>query len=158
MTKKKTVKVYSADNIASCFIYLASQVLVGDEKGEKEGITNLKLQKILYFAQAYFLSKLSRPLFKDRIEAWTYGPVIPSVYKKYKKYEGNPIFSDEDMSSVNEEDKEVLKNIWNTFGNYSAGRLVEITHAHAPWKEAFSSAKKTITNKLLAEYYSSLLN
>ena len=81
MTTKHT---YTANNVAKYLIYLASQEFVGDNK-EREGITNLKLQKVLYFVQAYYLAKLNRPLFPDNIEAWEYGPVIPSVYRKYKE-------------------------------------------------------------------------
>jgi uncharacterized phage-associated protein len=60
---------YSAENVAKYLVYLASQGFVGDNK-EREGITNLKLQKMLYFVQAYYLAKLGKPLFMEPIEAW----------------------------------------------------------------------------------------
>ncbi len=150
-------QAYSAENVAKYFIYLASRPVVGDAK-EREGLTNLKLQKILYFAQAYFLAKLGRPLFADHIEAWGYGPVIPTIYHHYKIKGSTPIFADNDESSVSSEDKEVLQKIWDTFGGYSANRLVDITHAHAPWKEAYDTKSKVITNKALTEYYTPLLS
>jgi uncharacterized phage-associated protein len=156
MTKRERA-VYTADNVAKYLVYLASQDLVGDNK-EREGITNLKLQKVLYFAQAYFLAKLGRPLFSDNIEAWEYGPVVPSVYRKYKGNESNPIIFKEDSSSVTTEDKEVLQKIWNTFGGFSASRLVDITHAHTPWRDAYQTPRKVISNKALKEYYTPLLN
>lgn len=146
MTKKAT---YTADNVAKHLIYLASQELVGDNQ-EREGITNLKLQKVLYFAQAYYLAKLGKPLFSDNIEAWEYGPVVPSIYRKYKTNGNNPIIS--------EEDKKVVQKIWGTFGGYSASRLVDITHAHTPWKEASKTSSQIIPNKALKEYYTPLLN
>lgn len=148
---------YTADNVAKYLVYLASQDLVGDNK-EREGITNLKLQKILYFAQAYFLAKLGRPLFSDHIEAWEYGPVVPSVYRKYRGNGSNPIISEEDKSSLDEEDKEVLQKIWSTFGGYSASRLVDISHAHTPWRNAHETPAKIISNKSLKDYYTPLLN
>lgn len=154
MTKKVT---YTADNVAKYLVYLASQDLVGDNK-EREGITNLKLQKVLYFAQAYFLAKLGHPLFSDRMEAWEYGPVVPSVYRKYRSNGSNPIISEEDRSSLDEVDKEILRQIWSTFGGYSASRLVDIAHAHAPWKNAYQTTSKVISNKSLREYYVPLLN
>ncbi len=150
-------KKYKANNIAKYFIYLSSQDFVGDNK-EREGITNLKLQKILYFAQAYYLAKMNKPLFNDKIEAWEYGPVIPVVYHKYKSYKSSPIFSEKDESSISKEDKIIIKKIWDTFGGYSASRLVDIVHAHTPWKDANILANKTIYQKVIKEYYTLLLN
>jgi uncharacterized phage-associated protein len=157
MTTKSITSPYTADNVAKYFIYLASQGFVGDNK-EREGITNLKLQKILYFAQAYFLAKLGKPLFSDPIEAWEYGPVVSSVYHSYKIKGSNPIISEIDQSSISVEDKEIIKKIWDTFGGYSASKLVDIAHAHNPWKEANASSDKVISLKAIADYYSPLLN
>lgn len=148
---------YSAHDVARYFIYLASLAVVGD-KGEREGITNLKLQKILYFAQAYYLAKLGHPLFKDPIEAWRYGPVVPNVYRAYRKHKNDAIFSEEDVVTLSEDDKSELKKIWDSFGAYSASRLVDIAHAHEPWKTAYQSKSKLISNDVLAEYYRPLLN
>ncbi|MBI1960949.1 MAG: SocA family protein [Candidatus Liptonbacteria bacterium] len=149
--------VYTADNVAKYLVYLASKDLVGDNR-EREGITNLKLQKVLYFAQAYYLAKLDRPLFSENIRAWEYGPVVPSVYQRYKGNGSNPIISEEDRSSLKEEDKEIVQKIWHTFGGYSAGRLVDITHAHTPWKDAYQTQSKIISHSALKEYYAPLLN
>lgn len=148
---------YTADNVAKYLIYLASQKLVGDNQ-EREGITNLKLQKVLYFVQAYYLSKLGRPLFSDKIEAWEYGPVVPGVYRKYKTNKSNPIIDQEDRSSLSDEDKKVVEKVWDSFGGYSASRLVDIAHAHTPWREANKSTSKIISHKALKEYYAPLLN
>lgn len=148
---------YTAENVAKYFVYLASQAFVGDNK-EREGITNLKLQKVLYFAQAYYLSKVGKPLFYDDIEAWEYGPVVPDVYHKFKSKGSNPIICEEDKSILADEDKETLKKIWGTFGGYSASKLVDIAHAHTPWKEANGSSSKVISHKAIREYYTPLLN
>ena len=157
MGTKTTRKIYTADEVANYFIYLASQQVVGDSN-EKEGITNLKLQKILYFAQAYFLAKLGRPLFKDQIEAWAYGPVVPLIYHKYKHKGSDPIIDGEDSVKISDEDKKALAMIWESFGGYSAGRLVDITHAHDPWKLSFKARSKIISNQSLKDYYKPLLN
>lgn len=149
--------LYKAEDVARYFIYLGSQQVVGDNK-EREGVTNLKLQKILYLAQAYFIAKIGKPLFADSIEAWEFGPVVPNVYHKFKNHGSNPIILEEDKSKVATEDKEVLNKIWEAFGGYSAGRLVDITHAHTPWKEAYNSLNKEISNKAIGEYYTPLLN
>lgn len=156
MTTKSNKKIYSANEVADYFIYLASQKVVGDSD-EREGITNLKLQKILYFAQAYFLAVLGRSLFKDKIEAWMYGPVVPVVYAKYKHNGSRPITDGGDNNKISEKDKRELNVIWNIFGEYSAGKLVDITHAHAPWREASKSKSRVISKKTLTEYYKPLL-
>jgi uncharacterized phage-associated protein len=148
---------YKAENVAKYLIYLASQAFVGDNK-EREGITNLKLQKVLYFAQAYYLAKLGKPLFGEKLEAWEYGPVVPEVYRKFKRCGSNPIILEEDKSTLIEKDKEVLKRVWDTFGSYSASKLVDIVHAHTPWKDAYISTNKVISHKAIADYYSPLLN
>lgn len=157
MTTRTIKSPYTAENVAKYLIYLASQAFVGDNK-EREGITNLKLQKMLYFAQAYYLSKIGKPLFSDQIEAWKYGPVIPDVYNKFKSKGSNPIIYEQDNSSLSEEDKETIKNVWNTFGGYSASRLVDIAHAHTPWKDAYQTSGKIISHKALKDYYAPLLN
>lgn len=146
---------YKAENVANYLIFLASQE---NQEKEREGVTNLKLQKVLYFAQAYYLAKLGRPIFSEKLEAWEYGPVVPEVYRKLKRNGSKPIILEEDKSTLAEEDKEILKKVWDTFGGYSASRLVDIVHAHTPWKEANASTNKIISHKAIKDYYSSLLN
>lgn len=152
----QTVKTpYKAENVARYLIFLASQE---HQEKEREGITNLKLQKMLYFAQAYYLAKIGKPLFAEKLEAWSYGAVVPDVYRKFKSHKNRPIVFEEDKSTLKEEDKEVLKKVWDAFGGYSASRLVGIVHAHKPWKEANNSDDKVISNKAIKDYYSPLLN
>ena len=67
----------SAIDIAAYFVELASNINEND-------LTNLKLQKLLYFAQGKYLSKYNAPLFKEEIEAWFLGPVVREVYEEYK--------------------------------------------------------------------------
>lgn len=147
---------YKAADVARYIIYLASQEM-GDKHKEREGISNLKLQKMLYFAQAYFLAKLNRALFSDAIEAWELGPVVRSVYEQYKKHKSNAIIEKEDTSSLSDKDKEIIKSpVWSTFGEYSARRLVDIAHAHPPWQEASKTWNKIISRQAIKDYYTSL--
>ncbi len=155
MATQTTKSYYKAEDVANYLIFLASQE---NQEKEREGITNLKLQKILYFAQAYYLAKLGKPLFAEKLEAWNYGPVVPGVYRKFKRHGSNPIIAEKDKSTLAEKDKEILKKVWDAFGGYSASRLVEIVHAHIPWKESSASADKVISHKAIKDYYSPLLN
>ena len=69
--------MYKANDIAKYFIVLA-------EKEYEDPLTNMKIQKMLYYAQGFHLALFNIPLFEDKIEAWRLGPVIPDVYQKYK--------------------------------------------------------------------------
>ncbi|MCI8371440.1 MAG: DUF4065 domain-containing protein [Lachnospiraceae bacterium] len=126
-----------------------------NEKGY--GISNLKLQKILYFIQAYFLinSNGKKPCFSESIEAWDFGPVVPVAYREYKQYgssnipqilsyidykEGNiwdaqrVAYDDGMILSV---DKAMIKDVVDKFADYSATDLVTLTHNQRPWKSAY---------------------
>ena len=158
MTTKKAQ--YNALDVAKYIIYLASQNVIDEVKGEKvyEGITNLKLQKILYFAQVHSLVKKNKPLFGQDIKAWQYGPVVSEVYSAYKRYGRRAIFLKQDAANLPQEVKLFLQDVWYLFGDYSVGKLVRMTHNHAPWQEAIQRKNKVISQKELKAYYTSLLN
>jgi uncharacterized phage-associated protein len=146
---------FTATQIASYFINKANTDLVDDNLAE--GISNLKLQKILYFAQAANVCLNDALLFDDKIEAWKYGPVVPTVYRQYKSFNNLPITKIEEAEpSIEAELREFLDNTWDVFGKYSAGQLVELTHQHKPWKEAFESDDNVIEPEALKEYYSEI--
>lgn len=145
---------YSAEDVADYFIFLASKNNV--EEGVAEGITPLKLQKMLYFAQAASLSVYNQNLFKENIEAWKYGPVISSLYHKYKKNLNSPITTPTGgyKSIVDDQAIEVLNGIWEIFGKYTAGELVEITHNHSPWKSTYEEGKNNVIPlEKMKDYY-----
>ena len=147
--------VHKAEDIAKFFINRANKEYV-DEGGVAEGITNLKLQKMLYFAQAAHLSMYGKPLFEDEIEAWKFGPVVRSVYDQYKANGNSPIA--ECVGIKLEDDLEsFLESVWSIYGKYSASELVQITHNHLPWKEAYlgKGENEIIKQDRLKEYYRS---
>ena len=67
-------------DVALYFLFRARELEAGDT------ISNLKMQKLLYYAQGHFLATYKKPLFDDKIEAWKYGPVVKEVYDKFKIY------------------------------------------------------------------------
>ena len=77
---------YKASDIAKLLIKKAEQVSYGEEF-----MTNMKLQKMLYYQQGFHLAYFGEPLFDEEIEAWMYGPVVPSVYDEYKSNGKNGI-------------------------------------------------------------------
>jgi len=143
---------YLVKDIANYFIYLSNKTNIDNDI--TEGITNLKLQKILYFAQAAYLTLNDQKLFSENIEAWQYGPVIPSVYRKYKKYGNQPIPNTNKKISFDKDLCIFLDGIWELFGKYSAVELMNITHKHKPCKDAYSNkTNNIISHEVLRDYY-----
>ncbi len=103
-------------------------------------ITNLKLQKLLYYAQGWHLAFYNRPLFHDRIEAWVYGPVVPSVYHRYQKYSYKEINEDVEYPQFESSDNDYLNDFLDEFlGEFivlDAFEMERMTHKEPPWLEA----------------------
>lgn len=124
---------YTAKDIAKWMI-LHNQTFV--DNGSADLISNLKLQKLLYYAQGVFLAANDKPLFDDDIVAWQYGPVVENVYQKYKKFGSNGIECDksEAMPIISPEDACLLSEVMDEFGKYSAIGLMYMTHSETPWR------------------------
>ncbi len=127
-------------------------------------ISNLKLQKVLYFIQAKFLTEVGYPCFKEEIEAWDFGPVIPSVYHEYKQHGAGYIppvkkffvYSDDIFECkyknysddiIDDCDKEVINSTIDECTPYSASQLVNLTHNQTPWQNAYSPRRNQIISK-----------
>lgn len=125
-----TTKKISALTIAEYFIDKSNK--------EKKPITNKKLQKLLYYAQVWSVVLNEEKLFPERIEAWVHGPAIPTVYRKFKGFEFNPIQLDTTgMSfSFSKKQNDLLESIWSIYGKYNAEYLEALTHSELPWQEA----------------------
>lgn len=136
------------------------------------GVSNLKLQKLLYFTQAYFLIKTGDICFSDRIEAWDLGPVVPVAYREYKLFGSGNIptithviekdseniwnskvisFAD---STILASDKELIDSVVDKFSEYSASDLVGLTHRQQPWIDAYSPHRNNeITREAIEDYF-----
>lgn len=123
-------QIYNALDIANYFLFKAAK--------EEELLSNLKLQKLIYYAQGIHLAYGGTPIFKDIIKAWTYGPVVPGLYKAYKKYGAERIPADESFNpkSIDKDMREFLDEIYKAFGQFSATRLIDFTHIDQCWKDA----------------------
>lgn len=127
-------------------------------------VSNLKLQKILYFIQSEFLSDNGYPCFYEEIEAWDFGPVVPEVYYEFKRY-GSSIITKIDSyidfsngswnanryqftkDSISLQDRKRIDKMIDLCGQYTASQLVEITHNQLPWKKARQSPFNNIISK-----------
>ncbi len=122
-----------------------------------ENISNLKLQKLLYFAQGFYLAFYNDSLFSARIEAWAHGPVVPEIYHRYKEFEGNAIPAPRnfDVSKITKKAQSLLDEIWTVYGQFSAWKLREITHGHIPWKNTPQGG--IIDPVLMRQYFKTLI-
>lgn len=136
-------------DVVKLFIKLQS---LDEESGDV--ITNLKAQKLLYYAQGVSLAKTGKPLFDEDFVAWQHGPVIPEIYSELKDFGRNQIvFEDEvDLSKFEDEELDTLISVYKTFGQYSAWKLRDMTHSESPWKDV--KINDVITKESIRAFFS----
>ena len=114
-----------------------AKYLVCKFNNEDKIITQLKLQKLLYFIEAYYMAAYDEDrLYKENFSAWMYGPVINEIYTKYKIYMSDPIYEDncDNLVSLSDEVIDSLDTVYSAFGGFSAQDLIKITHRKdSPW-------------------------
>jgi len=144
----------TANDIAKYFLALSND----EDSGEL--ISNLKLQKLVHYAQGFHLALYDQPLFDECIEAWAHGPVIPDLYHLYKRYGSGsiPPATDFDPNIYTQEVKELLDEVFSVYGQFSAWKLRALTHDESPWKNAYNRKNKVISQDELKEYFKTLLN
>lgn len=128
-----------------------------DEAGD--AITNMKLQKLVYYAQGFHLAILGRALFEEHIEAWVHGPVVRELYDKYKQYGSDRIPQPKNFNFkvFSKDSREVLDEVYKVLGQYSAWKLRSMTHNEPPWKNAKQPSGR-ISNKAMKKYFSTLIS
>lgn len=138
----------------------------------KESMTQKKLQKILYYAYAWYLTlqnedqdHLDQKLFKNNFEAWVHGPVIPNVYHAYKNngYNEIPKHTGE-VAAFDQDTLDILEQVWDVYGGYNGNELESITHQEDPWLNArkgygpLDKCTEQIEDKEIFDYYLQRLN
>jgi uncharacterized phage-associated protein len=99
-------------------------------------VSNLKLQKLLYYVQGWHIAVRNTPAFPDRLEAWVHGPVQPGVYGTYKHYRWNAIVEDVVPAEIEAGTKEIIDAVLGAYGTDSGYELELRTHGERPWLEA----------------------
>lgn len=133
-------------------------------------ITNLALNKILYFCHAWYLAHYKTPLLSTTFEAWDHGPVIPSVYHQFKRHKNSPITTRAKMIDLDTGDDVVAKTDFSAeertyllkmlafYGVRSGSTLRNMSHEiGAPWDQVRQDAPEpgmVIPDKIIAEYFS----
>lgn len=158
--ENKQLKKYSALEVA-CYI-----VNYCNEKNYN--ITHLRVEKILYFIQLYYLKKEKTTCFWEDIEAWSFGPVVPEVYHQFKQYCSfliDPIKEYWDLSKgiwnvqrkkyvscISQRDQENINSVIDMCEQYSTTELTTITKNQTPWINTYYRNKKVITISLLKDF------
>ena len=127
-------------------------------------ITNMSLQKLLYYIEGFTEAMLGEQIYNNRCEAWMYGPVYPEIYEKYKSFGGNQIIVDAVDLSAELEDKyrKVIDYVLKLFGIFNGFTLKELSHNETPWKEAHKGyaegerCEEVITHDAIKDYFLSV--
>lgn len=118
-------------------------------------MTNLKLQKLLYYMQGFHLAVFGKPLFIAEIEAWMYGPVVPEIYENYKPYGCSPLYNDDQYKPIEmtPEEEDLFDQVYEAYGQFSALKLMQMTHNEDPWKSVSPGYGNIIPQEVIKKYF-----
>ncbi|GAA4828174.1 DUF4065 domain-containing protein [Paenibacillus vulneris] len=143
---------------------VANYFLQKSDPNSERSITHLKLQKLVYYAQAWHLAIIGNSLFNEKIEAWVHGPVCPDLYSRYKIYGFGVIRPAKNQTTnIPKDTRDLLDEVWQVYGALSGVALESLTHKERPWQQArgnlsdFSPSNNVITNDSMRTYYRRLL-
>jgi len=145
-----------------------------NQKGDT--VSHKKLQKLLYYVEAWHLVHLTDPILDENFEAWVHGPVVPELYHQLKEYGFNDLkvvndehdTVDKEIQAIIENNKltqdqlDLIDSVLTKYGGLSSMELELLTHNEAPWIEArqglapHKSCKNKISKERMREFYSSL--
>ena len=142
----KAYHTYSAVHVAFCLLKHAAE--------QGKCFSNLQLQKLTYVCHGLSLAHFQRPLITDDVFAWQYGPVVPSVYFRFKSFGSSSI--KERMDIVLDDDSEaIVKDVVAKLGDLSGPQLVELTHREgSPWEKVWDGTQnKVIPDHIIQNHY-----
>lgn len=131
------IKEESAKDIAQNIVRIYNDKvdkLVNDYGITPEYITNLKLQKLLYYVQSICLLVFGQKAFPEKIIAWSYGPVVNEVYQEYKNNHSNEIKTSNDVKEISSGLKKIIYEVINGYGSIETTKFIDFTHEEEPWK------------------------
>lgn len=146
-----------AKDVASYLVYLQSKE---SEEGSYYSLSNLKLQKIMYYCQGgHYKWDNHRLITDNEFEAWKYGPVISEIYHEYSQFGQNDIklvsLPGEEyfQNALDNDERETILSIWDQLKEYNAFDLVETTHNETPWLEARDLNQTTIKEDTIKKFF-----
>jgi len=139
-------------------IDIAYKILAkGTETENGDLISNMKLQKMLYYMQGFHLAFFGTSLFDEDLEAWMYGPVVPSVYDHFKTNGNKGIAYTGETVKLTDEQEDMFNEVFRVYGNYSATGLMNMTHSEPPWKKTEPGKGSIIDKKIMKTYFKTRL-
>lgn len=129
---------------------------------KQKEMTTMKLQKLVYYCQAWSLVWDEEPLFSENIEAWANGPVVRELYEKHRGWFKVSSWRSGNATSLNKNQKDTINSVLKYYGNKTSQWLSDLTHKEDPWKLARQGLSpsergdKKISHASMMEYYSSL--
>lgn len=161
---------YTSKQVANEFLELA--------KNDGKQLTPMQLQKLVYFAYGWYMAITGERLLDERVEAWQWGPVIPSLYSEFRRYGSEPITAPAGEAYVengqivirphrlNSGDpardilaRQIIARVWQVYGRYSASQLSSMTHAeNSPWSQVYDKDVRNtdIPDNVIKEYFERL--
>ena len=136
-----------------------SQYIIKYSNENNLNISNLKLQKLLYFIQSHFLIQKNEICFTDEIKACDLGPIVQDVYDEYKRFGAGNIpfvFVSYEISkdSIKENDRKLIEEVIDEFSTFTASELSDLIKSQDPWIKTYKRGKKVnIDTKLLKEFF-----
>ncbi len=116
-----------------------------------ELLSNMKLQKLLYYEQGFHLAYFGTPLFENDIMAWQFGPVVPEVYNHFKSHGRAGIEPESDPITLNEIEENLFNEVFEVYNEFSASGLVTQTHSETPWLT--TPKQGVISQKVMTEFF-----
>jgi uncharacterized phage-associated protein len=133
----------------------------------------MKLQKLTFFAHGWHLGIYERPLLDEQVQAWKFGPVIPSIYHSFKQYGNKPIREpaldvDDDghlivprLPETAQSDRGLIHRVWDVYGRFTGSQLSSMTHGpDTPWAQIWTTNEQgqglrfvAIPNELIRDYF-----
>jgi len=136
--------------VANLFLSLAEK--------DKKVFTTMQLLKLTYHAHGWMPGLYQRPLIRDEVQAWTYGPVIPKLYEEIRQFKGNPVvgpIAAPPGEELTPEEKYIVEQTYQTYGHFTGLQLSQITHEKGtPWTQTYKGEfGAIILNDIIQVFY-----
>ena len=124
-------------------------------------LTPMQVQKLTYLCHSWMLGLYEKPMIKQPVVAWQYGPVITDVYGSLRRYGREPVrrlisFDDSDEPDFTTEESDLIDQVWSVYGNLSGTQLSRMTHASGtPWSVTYERSGKhgIVSDNLIEDFY-----
>jgi uncharacterized phage-associated protein len=141
-------------------LHIANKIIANTDVEQGELISNLKLQKLLYYMQGFHIAVFDAKLFENDIEAWQYGPVVRDMYFHFKEFGKSSITLTDDatIAEMTDDEEELFNEVLAEYSQFSAIKLMNMTHDELPWEKTFNETPQgVITYQLMSDFFKTQL-